>query len=43
MNIIEKISRLINEEEVERMIRWVKTFSKNHGVDPDKKGWFDMC
>jgi hypothetical protein len=43
MNIIEKISRLLNEEEVERMIRWIKTFSANHNVDPDKKGWFDVC
>jgi hypothetical protein len=43
MDLIEKISRLLNEEEVERMIRWIKTFSENHNVDPEKKGWFAVC
>ena len=43
MNIIEKIARMINEEETERMVRWVKSFSKSHSVDPEKKGWFDAC
>jgi hypothetical protein len=43
MNIIDKLCRLLNEDETSRMIRWVKTFSKNHDIDPDKSGFFDTC
>jgi len=43
MNTVEKIRRMINEEETERMIRWVKTWGKNHGIMPDEKGFFDKC
>jgi hypothetical protein len=43
MNIIEKIAWIINEEETERMIHWVKTFSERHDVDPTKKGWHKVC
>jgi hypothetical protein len=42
-DLITKIDHMLNESETERMVRWAKTFSENHGLYPDEKGFFDVC
>jgi len=42
-NLIDKITMFLNEAEISRMVHWVKTFSKNHSLDPKKSGWHEEC
>jgi hypothetical protein len=42
-DIVDRITTLIGEDDVDKLARWGETFGKNHGKYPDEKGFHSLC